>query len=374
MTDDLAEILLAQVMGWGVDEVSEERPYLQSFAYYKYDEYQQFAPGRRFVESLALWLQQFETQRERTVAYEFVKQRLMFVSSQEMQHLVAMAYPDLIRHMLIKRASKQMHVPEYRLTGITASTEFRVLQRQCLFLGLSDGAHTGAFRRANRGEVTHEQVSQTYELSPYRAQKMLDALRKDLATILGREPTKEEARFKMLFLLDDFSGSGFTYLREEQEAGFGGKMASIHEDASTLDSPLAKLLKLDEAEVFLTIYISTQQALQNLSQLLPRLWEAGHPEPRVLAVHTLSDQARLSSGRDEAFLTLCQDVRYYDPAVQDSSTDKGGADVRLGFRDGALPLALFHNTPNNSVALLWSYEDTKVRGLFPRVSRHRDVK
>ena len=61
MKKELAETLLTKIMGWSDAEKAEERALLESFASYKYDEYQQFAPGRRFLESLALWLQQFET-------------------------------------------------------------------------------------------------------------------------------------------------------------------------------------------------------------------------------------------------------------------------------------------------------------------------
>jgi hypothetical protein len=35
---------------------------------------------------------------------------------------------------------------------------------------------------------------------------------------------------------------------------------------------------------------------------------------------------------------------------------------------------MHHNTPNNSIALLWSYDDTEARGLFPRVRRHKSGK
>ncbi len=60
MRDALAERLLANVMAWTPEDVARERPVLQALAAIKYDEYQQFSPGMRFVESLALWLAQFE--------------------------------------------------------------------------------------------------------------------------------------------------------------------------------------------------------------------------------------------------------------------------------------------------------------------------
>ncbi len=81
MRDALAERLLAEVMGWTPEDVARERPSLQAMAAYKYDEYQQFYPGMRFVESLALWLRQFTAGEERRIAYDFIRKRLVFCSS-----------------------------------------------------------------------------------------------------------------------------------------------------------------------------------------------------------------------------------------------------------------------------------------------------
>ena len=64
MRDILADRVLAEVMRWLPEDVAKERPDLQALATFKYDEYQQFSPGMRFVESLALWLAQFESEEE----------------------------------------------------------------------------------------------------------------------------------------------------------------------------------------------------------------------------------------------------------------------------------------------------------------------
>ena len=66
--------------------------------------------------------------------------------------------------------------------------------------------------------------------------------------------------------------------------------------------------------------------------------------------------------------------KYYDASIEDKHTDVGGGDVRLGFGGAALPLILEHNTPNNSVALLWAETDgvegVPMRPLFRRRQRH----
>jgi hypothetical protein len=76
MRELLAERLLAEVMQWTQEDVARERPILQALARFKYDEYQQFSPGMRFIESLALWLQQMRSIEERTTAYVIDRARL----------------------------------------------------------------------------------------------------------------------------------------------------------------------------------------------------------------------------------------------------------------------------------------------------------
>ena len=65
--------------------------------------------------------------------------------------------------------------------------------------------------------------------------------------------------------------------------------------------------------------------------------------------------------------------RYFDSDVVDEHYKKGKHDLPyLGFNECALPLVLNHNSPNNSVAILWLPADKKYKGLFPRISRHRE--
>src|ERR1700710_2149489 len=80
---ELAEALLTKIMDWTDEQKARERARLETFASYKYDEYQQFAPGRRFIESLALWLAQFATGAERRAAYGFLCNRLIFFTAGE---------------------------------------------------------------------------------------------------------------------------------------------------------------------------------------------------------------------------------------------------------------------------------------------------
>ena len=193
MKDELAESLLAQVLKWSEEEKARERAVLQDFARYKHDEYQQFSPGRRFIESLALWLRQFDTVPERRVAYEFARSRLIFVSNSEMQHLVRLAFATCIRPRLIEAAGVVGGIEQTRPKSVLNSKAYRIELRRTLFLGLTDGACTDVFRRAN-ASISNEQIWHAYDISDTKAEDMQHELKADLGALLEPEPVEERPR------------------------------------------------------------------------------------------------------------------------------------------------------------------------------------
>ncbi|MCL6447904.1 MAG: hypothetical protein K6U04_07090 [Armatimonadetes bacterium] len=372
MRDVLAERLLAEVMKWTPEDVARERPDLQALATFKYDEYQQFSPGMRFVESLALWLNQFDTDEERELAYRFVRSRLIFISSAEMAHLVTIAFPDFIRPFLIRRTADYLGVPDRCVTRIANSVEFKVLLRQSLFLGLSDGAHIDLFRRSNP-EISHEQVWQTYEISEQKAEDMLSKLSSELEAWLGRKLIDKERRFRMLFLLDDFSGSGLSYLRKEPVGSkFAGKIHKVLSSINSKEGVMKSLFNPEDLHICIVLYVATTQGLAHLERHINDwLKENGSSIQWILlAIQVIPETTNLHLEKDGKIINLLK--KYFDSSIIDEHYRKGRyQEPYLGFDQCALPLVLTHNTPNNSVPLLWFEEYRKYRGLFPRVSRHR---
>lgn len=390
MRDDLAERLLAEVMGWSPEDVARERPDLQAIASQKYDEYQQFSPGMRFVESLASWLRQMKTKEERAAAYDFVKKRLVFFSAAEVNHLVSIAFPDHIRPLLLQKAAKEAGLDPYEVSTVAQTREFRLAKRQCLFLGLSDGARIDIFRRHNNSELGHEQILQTSEISKTRSEELLKRLSVDVKELFGDEtPPPEVTRYRTIILLDDFSASGISYLRndgtkpaEEKPEGFfqavmrlferrveanpiEGKVGKFLKEMADSNSPLSRLVD-DKTEVWILLYIATDRAKKYLEETTVKL--DGVPKCTVIVVNQLSQSICLQPGEETPLDGVLSN--YYDSTIEDEHTKKGGTDLRHGFAGCGLPLILHHNTPNNSLALLWAETD-KVRALFPRVVRHR---
>lgn len=361
MREQLAETLLRQVMEWGEDDVSKERPILQALADYKYDGYEQYNPGMRFIESLARWLGQFPTLDERRTAYAFTREHLIYISRAELHHLVANSFLDIVRPRLLARAAADEGVRPYLVGSVENSLAFRVRRRSCLFVGLSDGARTDVLRRSNP-VLSNEQVLADYHGLASQAPELLEDLRDDLAK-WGTEDANE-ARFSSLVLLDDFSASGLSYLRDEE----GVRKGKISKIAKLLEVA-PDLVSADSLEVMVLLYVASDRALKHLESELPSLAASISGEWRIEHMQKLDPECVTNRGADPEIDQLV-DLTYCDQ-INDRHMKKGGTDGRYGFADCGLSVVLAHNTPNNSLAMLWA-DVGESRALFPRVTRHRE--
>jgi hypothetical protein len=367
--DELAENLLTKVMHWSDAEKTAERAFLQDLARYKYDEYQQYAPGRRFIESLALWLRQLHTESERRTAYQFVRKRLIFVSTAEMRSLVELAFPIAVRPLLIERAARRMDSSPLRVKHIVGSSEYKTVLRQTLFLGLSDGARTDVFRRANPG-ISNEQIWHAYDFSEDKAKSMGAKLHKELGVQLGREPEKDDACFHSICLLDDFTGSGMTYIRDENGM-WDGKIPRIVQKLTTKGA-LNDIVAKSGLEIVVCIYVASDQARHHIEGALKK-FQFGAGRLLLRVIHQLPPETRLYNTLDAGILSLANDDRYFDKTADDEHTGVAGKSSRLGYDECRLPVILSHNTPNNSIFLLRGEYEHSFTGLFPRISRHKRV-
>ena len=356
MRDALAERLLGIVMGWTNAEIARQRPVLQALASLKYDEYQQFSPGMRFVESLALWLKQFDTLDERKTAYDFVIRRLVFLSHAEMAHFAAIAYHDVIRPVFIDKAAIDASLPAFHVSRVVSTPAFKQLEAASLFFGLSDGARIDLFRRSNK-ELSHEQIFPSYEISPEKVREIrtwLNSQRGHTAVV----PT--------LVLLDDFTASGTSCLTSHGEqakgklAKFVARLQENEEWKAVVSFPKTRLL--------VVFYVATTQALANIEDGAAFLRRAMGIDITVMCVQRIASDISLQESHGGPLIDLA--MKYYDPLAKSKHPEWGG-DVPFGYKNGGLPLVIHHNTPNNSIFILWAEDSDIVLPLFPRVSRHR---
>jgi hypothetical protein len=365
MKDENAQALLAKVMGWDSDQTIAYVPQLQLLADFKYDQYQRFAPGKRFIESLALWLNQF-MEGDRQAALDFVLDELVFFSEQEMNHLVQTAYADHIVYERIRLISEEKDIPPHCVAEIGRQARFRELRIKSLYLGLSDGARTNDLRRASDGDIGNEQIWQAYEFGEEKAADMKGAL----ADALTKENfSATPGKFNLIWLIDDFSGSGNTYIRYE-DGRYKGKIKKVYDQLHS-----SELVDSSHFEVFLLLYVATRQAIDHIEYWTSQFTsEKGYKPLQVRVLCTIERSMSVTAQPTSKATPLLASQQYCDQSCADKHFRVGGTDdVRFGFAGCALPIILNHNTPNNSLFILWGPENSAFAGLFPRVSRHREV-
>lgn len=194
---------------------------------------------------------------------------------------------------------------------------------------------------------------------------MKEKLNEDIRTIMDCGNLDKDNTFRMLFLLDDFSGSGISSYREEVEDGEKKTKGKIVKILDSIESgPLSKTINKKELCIVLILYVASEKALGYLKQKIPKKYNFS-----IQAVQLIKTNVQISKGMNVHLDSIIN--KYYDPIIQDEHTEKGATDLKYGFAGCGLPLVLFHNTPNNSLYLLWAETD-RLRPLFPRVTRHKE--
>lgn len=375
MNQDTVLRVLSRIMKWNDERSRKEFDWLNLMARLKYDGYRDFQAGMRFIESLVAWLQQFD-QADREVAFEFVRHAIVFVSVGEMAHLVEQFYPKTVLDRLVRTVAKQLGIPTYRVVA-DAPDDLRLLRRKTLFMGLSDGARLDTVRHSTSGLLRNEQFVQSTQVDTEKWRDLLKDLRSDT-----NDPN---ARFRLVYLVDDFIGTGTSFLRpKSNRRKWTGKLIRFMDSVRDATKAMNDGAPLDrDWELCIHHYIASESGLRALND---RLNQAGikFDATRYQDVHTSCSMVlppdlpiTKSSEQCRAFVRLTDD--YYDQQIETTHTAVGGVKhLGLGYGGCALPLVIEHNTPNNSVALLWaqSYNPPSdgvvhaMRPLFRRRQRH----
>ena len=378
MNQDLALRVLGQIMSWTDDRARREFGWLKLMARLKYDGYRDFQAGMRFAESLATWLQQFKI-HERETAYAFVRHTLVYIGPSEMERLVEQFYPGTVVGRLVRTVATECNIPLHRvLVDEDARVATERLRRQTLFMGLSDGARIDTVRHANSGFLTNEQIVQGTQIDTEKWKDLLDNLREDLCD--------SSAQFRLVYLVDDFTATGTSFLRFDQEnTKWKGKLLRFRDSVEIANRDIdGDRLFADGWELCAHHYVASAKAVEAITQRLccsvsafPEDWarETHASFGMILPPDLPIDPV---SGRHDDLLELTH--TYYDPAIQTKHTAIGGVrHLGLGYGGCALPVVLEHNTPNNAIALLWAETDggdangartPAMRPLFRRRQRH----
>jgi hypothetical protein len=376
MNQRLGLRLLGEVMQWSDEQARDEFRWLKLMSRFRYDGYEDFRAGVRFLERLSVWLQQFKPE-DRETAYQFIVNRLVYLGPAEMQLLVERMYPEVVERRLLRAISTSRGIPPYAIWRNPAAVgDLKALRRKSLFMALSDGARIDEFRRANVGVLSNEQIVVATQLDGSKWRDLLKELRKDQGS---------RATFEEVYLIDDFVASGTTLLRfDDEEKSWKGKLVKVR---GTLNEAQAALsgaaIVADTAKIHIHHYVASAYAESIIrDRVLEMRRSTANAEwlDRVTFSfgYVLPVDLPLTKHSAEPFRKLVE--HYYDPSLQNRHSAVSGIDsMMFGYKECGLPLVFEHNTPNNSLPLLWAETAGDIakgvhsmRPLFRRRQRHSE--
>lgn len=378
MNSNLANQLLVSIMKWDAPTLASERATLEFMGSMKYDAYDRYMPGMRFMSSLVQWLNDIE-EGDRDKAYKFIKDKLVFISSTQMNYLVDLLYDSKIRPILLDMATVEMRMPSYKRSSKLVRSRFEVEKRSALIVGLSDGAHTDILRRS--AGFNNEQVLTNYYPDGKKLKDMLEELRKD-----DKLEGIAEPYFRRIFLIDDFTASGKSFIRyDKSDKKYHGKLKKIIDELCTKGTAereqkiehLSYLLNpnQDKIQIDILFCIAAEKARtnikNNLNEYLKSVNWQDKVEFNIHIVQLLEEKLSNDIINDKDLMeVLKKDEHFVKESVISKSYKVGKNDNPwLGFDECALPIVLAHNTPNNSLPIIWQ-DAERFHGLFPRISRH----
>ena len=364
MQKELAQRLLAATLKWSPEDIERYSNLIDNFAELKYDEYQQYRPGSRFVEHLCAWLNQFEEGEEREIILQFLLRNLTFISTSEMHRLIETVYPEIV--LPIFESQTEGILRDYPSKEPLKDLIIELIKAKSAFFALSDGARIDVFRRVAR--LDHDQVCVDYSISQIKSTEMLSKMNNRANK---KDPEKKvlglfQDRFEHIFLLDDFSASGVSYLRKEGKrwAGKVFKAISDLENKKILDAS-------SKAKIHIVLYLATDKAVNRLRDYIKDYCvERCVDRNYEFDIHFIQkvSPVQLSPQEDAIFR---KKKKKNKEIITDSHYKKGDmTNPHLGFDGCGLALVIYHNTPNNSFPVIWAGENA----LFPRVTRHKDVR
>lgn len=364
--------IIAELLDWTEKEAEAGFKWIRLMSRFKFDAYSDFVAGARFTGSLIQWLRNLD-QEDRRPAYEFMRSHLQYVSSVEMRRLVEAFYPRVIEPVLVHRAAKATGVNPYEImANPQGSEDFNCLLQSTLIVGMSEGAHLDSLRRANMGILTHERMLPSVEMDKQKW--------KDVFADTFKNKFPEESAFSSIVLVDDFVGSGTTFFREDEKAvdGFKGKLVKLLRGLPDQDDDWRLA---DEVVIYVHHYIGSLDARDNLYRLKPAAEgllqkKLGNKVSIEFSFGWLLPKEIKVDGTETVLKRLVE--KYYSKDIEtDHNTAGGGTskDIKWGYKECGLTLVLEHNTPNNSLPLIWAYSDgagggRAMRPLFQRRQRH----
>jgi hypothetical protein len=217
-------------------------------------------------------------------------------------------------------------------------------------MGLSDGARIDIVRHSNAGLLSNEQLVIATQVDKDKWKDLLDNLREDF-----KDP---EARFRLVYLIDDFPGTGTSFFRyNDKKAKWTGKLIRFRESIDAAKEAMGGGgIFTPDWELCIHHYVAAAGAAQAMAERQDNARSVLASDSWAKAVHlsfgtVLRDDLPLGSvaARDDAFIELTK--TYYDPIIRTKHTDVGGV-THLGQTTRSLCCG---RKPKAAIAKAWRH-------------------
>lgn len=331
---------------------------LKFMAEYKFDSYEGYRTGDRFASNLLRFLQNFRDD-EKSHALDMVT-RIIFISAKEMHELsMELYYKIKLRLLDLILEEKAGSIESWDYAKAYDKYYWEYLSKS-LFIALSDSSKIDYFRR--HAQIDNESIVSTYKID-------VDDLIRSGEENEEKNPNADYESKENIFLIDDFSGSGYTFLRQ---------LGKFHE---------RWYKKIRYKRIFFCPYVITTAALENIHVNYVEKIKNKNVKFEIMRIMEIPNDHTLTKGNCVLFektkttpkmiLDLCD--KYYHQSIEDVHTRKNRG-VKYGFGEAGLLLVKYDNCPNDSIYPIW-YKDydrgTTLKDwnpLFPRIPRHKNLK
>lgn len=223
-----------------------------------------------------------------------------------MQRVIEVFIPEMVTPHLRKAAAAEVGICPWEVWGNpNGVADFNRLLRRSLFVGLSDGSHIDILRRANSPRLVQDQFVPMLDIGD---EKWPD-LGKELSSSLG-----QDARFDNVYLIDDFTASGTTFIRQV-DGKWKRKLKKFNDLVVKARESLQERFPIsDSYALHIHHYVSAEQARAALEERVgyakANLDNRSFEEVTITEGLRLPTSLKMIGGADAAMLDLCE--RYYN--------------------------------------------------------------
>lgn len=211
----------------------------------------------------------------------------------------------------------------------------------------------------------------------YPDKDKLEDMRKELLSdSLLKELDESDRKFNSLYLIDDFTASGTSFIRKDIDQYKGKLTKIIDKFFNSKVNETSRELLLPNVDIHIIFCLATQCAISHIEILLSEFIKSRGLEERisfdVRCVQIIPNRVAEEIKNDTTLVDIIKKEKYINKKNVGTKSYKVGHGEQeyFGYGDGALPLVLSHNTPNNSILVLWQDDDDNYPSLFPRINRH----